>query len=262
MGIRNFFKEIIDYMDLYADKDFDLEEFSKDKLSKEKWLEHYFKIYFERLEKETDEEFEKRVGRLNEEVMNVVVANLIYADRSDIDKKSFAYRKSLKKNVTTKIFEEEKNKYFFLIRFVDSKKNEDKEFLDSEAILVKNKSPKDRRSYHFSPYQSLIAVNILPQIQLAILGIFGIGQHENITHLIFDENRLIVTQFDGVQFFSYPLEKRIELFLKYPEVDELLFGLNIEKFLKWVLEKREQDEYMKKYCEKVDELIKKYKIEI
>ena len=44
------------------------------------------------------------------------------------------------------------------------------------------------------------------------------------TYLTFEGKEPIVMEFDGLQYFSYPIAKRIKLYKKYPEIDKLLFG--------------------------------------
>lgn len=66
---------------------------------------------------------------------------------------------------------------------------------------------------------------------------------------------------DLIQFMEYPLEKRFKLFLEAPELEKKIFDWEFKEFIKWILEKEEENDLMRKYCDKVKELIKKYKIE-
>ena len=79
------------------------------------------------------------------------------------------------------------------------------------------------------------------------------------TYLGFDdEDQPYVMEFDGIQYLKYPFEKRVELHKDHPELDKKLFGNELNEFIKWIVSKKDVSEHDKKYCVKIEEIIKKY----
>jgi len=81
------------------------------------------------------------------------------------------------------------------------------------------------------------------------------------TYLTFEGKEPIVMEFDGLQYFSYPIAKRIKLYKKYPEIDKLLFGMDLMSFIDWVMEKKNENEHMRKYCKAVKNFLSELKQE-
>jgi len=236
-----------------------LEEFSKDKLAKQKWLYHYFKVPFTLDKGLTKKEQEETTNQLRENLLGFVLGAFTSADSKKI-KGGYHYLGRLGKDITIKVINE-KGQNYFLIRFIDTSKEKQKLAQKvGEGIILTNVSNPNKKSYLFTPLQSIIAIKIMPQIEHSIyIATGGIEPHKNMIHLTFEDNKPYVTEFDGIQWFSYPLERRIELGKKYPEIDKQLFGENyLEKFIKWILKKKNYDNHMKKYCEGVEKLLKKY----
>jgi len=198
--------------------------------------------------------------KIGETIMGIVLGQLVASDKQDIDKKTFVYRGSIQKNVNMLLVEEGNNKFSFFVRFSDTTMKEI-EKTKKKGLLLHNIQPKPIKSYLFSPLQSLIVTRILPNIEFGLVGIFKIELHKNMTYLTFDNKEPIVTEFDGLQYFTYPIEKRAELYKKYPEIDKLLFGMNFLDFVDWIMEKKNHDEHMKKYCAELQKIIKKLNIE-
>jgi len=240
-------------------REINIEEFAKDKLANEKWLYHYFLIPFPKSEKETNEEFIERANKMAEIIMSVVLGQLVASDKQDIDKRTFIYLGSLQKNVNIILINEGDNKFSFLVRFADTSVKDIKKS-KNEGLLIRNIKPRPINSYLFSPLQSLTTTKILPNIEFGLVAILKIQPHENMTYLTFDSKKPIVTQFDGLQYFTYPIEKRAKLYKKYPKIDKLLFGMDFLDFIDWIMEKKNDNEHMKKYCQAVKVILKKMDI--
>ncbi len=277
MGFKDWFKKTIN-----SEEAINLEEFSKDKFANDKWIEHYFKIGFEKPSGESEEAFNLRINQIRHKIISII-ANLLmmsrqfnvkYLHHQDNDSMAYFnngsssslatdYEGKLKKSVTIKVIEETKGHYEFLIRFVDVKKQEETITKNiSEPILFDNKALAHKKiDYLFSPLQSLIMIDIAQRIEDTLCSILKIKPEQNKTWLKFDGKEPIVEQLDGIQYHSYQLAKRIELYKKYPEIDKRLFGWDFKEFLDWVMEKKNANEHMNKYCKAVEKRLKEQEIE-
>lgn len=227
----------------------------------EKWIENYFKFDLITPEDITINDFNRYYEtELREKILNSVVGQMFGVDsnKSFLGKKLY-YKNSLKKNptITCDCINEKEGVFELLIRFVDKKPDED----INQVITYKEKEINDDRSYKFSPNESMIAGNIIRNVEFGLVSLLGLEQHELMTDHTFDENdNPIVTEFDGIQYFSFPFEKRIQLYLEDPNLEKKLFGLELKKYLKWVLDKEGKNEHMSKYCNKIKKLRDKYNI--
>jgi hypothetical protein len=79
-----------------------------------------------------------------------------------------------------------------------------------------------------------------------------------ITKFDFEEGVLWIKNTDGLQHEEYPLEKRFELHKAHPSFCDEMFGGKFDDFIEWILSKRNNSDYDKKFCESVDKLVKKY----
>lgn len=240
------------------DSELDIEGFSKSEIGNKKCFDHYFQIGFSRLEDETDKQLEKRVENIREEILGYVLGQMTSADSKKVGKDSFVYLGNLDKKVSIKVVQENKNDFYFLIRFPDIKKNEK---IKEGQINYKITAGRKKEGYMFTPYESYLALNILPNVELGLRIVSGIEPHKEMTNFHFSGNNPTVTQFNGLQFFSYNLEDRFKIYDKFPEMDKILFGgKGFKRYIKWILRKRKANDHMRKYCEKVKELIDKYNV--
>ena len=247
-----------------------IEEFSKDKLANEKWIEHYFKIGFEKLREENEKEFTMRIYKIKNEILSLITNKLIFVD-------SLVFRGNIKKNVTITVIEPTKKHYEFLIRLVDSKKQEEVLGIpkdNSKITLFDNKILAHKKEdYLFSPLQDIILnkQNILPDIELGLISFLNIKPPK-----VMEQNRIIksfqfvnkepyYTEFDGIQYFGYPIKKRIELHVKNPKLEKVVFQTKdnnffFKDFIEEIMSKKEDNEHMRKYCKAVEKLIENYKL--
>jgi len=230
-----------------------LEELEKSSFMTEKWMEHYFKLPLYKPENKSHEQFLDYLEESEPEILSIVLGQMVSSDSIELDDKTLIYKSRLKKNATIISFHGSGDEYYILVRFVD-KQDDD----DEKEPHIRYKSPNDKREYKFSPIDSLLSINILPNIEFGLVAYFKFKQHQPMTYLGFDDNQKpIVTESDGVQYFAYPFEKRVQLYQEHPEIDRQLFDVVFKEFIDWILEKKEDDDHMKKYCSEVEKILKK-----
>lgn len=241
------------FFDRFKKSKMTLEELEKSPIMTEKWMEHYFKLPLHKPENKSHEEFWRYLDELEQEVLSVVLGQMAGADSIELDDKTLIYKGSLKKNATITSFHESGDLYYMLLRFVDKKEGDD----DEKGLRIRYKSPSDKREYKFSPIDSLLSINILPNIEFGLMAYFKFEQGQSMTYLGFDDNQKpIVTDSDGVQYFAYPFEKRVQLYQEHPEIERKLFGMPFKEFIDWILEKRGDNDHMKKYCSEIEKILK------
>lgn len=275
MGLLNWLKKT------FATEEINLEDYSYDKLANEKWINHYFQIGFT-FPIVPKKDMELLLENERAKIFDVVIEQLINAD---IVKKDdyLIYKGSLKKNVTILISEIKKvdvagkktNYCEFLIRFIDMILADKKAKNKSLLIGFREKKPNDKRSYLFSPLESITAIKIkvLSSIEFGLIAHFGIKPTKVmksggiIKNFYWVNEELYYKEYDGIQYFSYPLKKRIELHAKNPELEKLVFQARdndffFEDFIKEMMSKKNDNKHMKKYCQEAEEIIKELKIQI
>ncbi|AIY91199.1 hypothetical protein [Geoglobus acetivorans] len=235
-------------------KSIDLDNLKKYSIATEKWLYHYFKIGFTISSNINDEELPQYLSNLERKVLEFCLGVLVSKDGAET-KDGLYYFGNLGKNVSVVTRELNKNEYEILVRFPDML---DEDYERPKGAFVRYAYP-DEREYKFSPIQSLIAARILPEIEKYLCMLFNVEPHQVYDYYYLDERGLpYVTQFDGVQFLDYSLEKRLRLHFDLPELERQIFGSSFEKYVKHILDKKEDDEYMMEYCSKVEKLIRNY----
>lgn len=261
--IKNFF----------SNKEINFEKYSKNKLLNDKWIEHYFLIGFTfpdvpKKEREFILENERR------KIFDTVFGQIIRMD--NVKKgKNIIYQGSLKKNITilisniknVNVFGKKAKYCEFLIRFVDLLPKDKKRLKNQKGSIEFREKKKDKRSYFFSPLESikLLKLEILPAIEFGLVTRLGIKQNEAKDLFFFLKGKPYFRQFDGIQYFCYPIEKRIELFVKYPEIEEIAFkSIDNDFFFKDFIEKiksrKNDNEHMRKYVLAVEKILAKYEL--
>lgn len=234
-------------------------QFSKNKFLNRQWMNHYFMFKITRPKNMSEGDFwVLKEGAIKEKIFGIVIGQENAIDSWQIDKTRTIFKGSLRKNVTIKITPTENREFNVLIRFINMTKKDLK--LKENGMIMREKSERDKRSYYFSPIQSIVAQRILSNIELGLVALFGLQLYENTTRFGFESKEPIVTQFDGLQYLSYSLKERAELYKKYPEIHNRLFKIDFWKFIQWIMDKREHDEYMKVYCTTVDKMLKSLKL--
>lgn len=246
--LKRFFRSIIPQKpkDISSLSDDELNEFLNDDLSKLKWMQHFFKIYFAKRENESIEEFNLRVERIKGELFSYLAIYLMGENGEQLNKK-----------MTILIEQEDENLFYYLIRFCDMSE-EDKNV--KEFVIREKKSPSKEEDYLFTAYQTLLSVNIHRQIQYILEVIFNQEPKRVMDFFTFVDGKPYTYNFNQVQYMGYSIEDRIKVAKKFPNIDNVLFESDIKTFISYILDKRNHDDHMKKYCAKVDKLIKKYQL--
>lgn len=267
MGFKDWLKDIFS-----SEEENILEEFIKDELANKKWIEHYFLISFKKPQKEKEQDFSFRIMNAKEAILNLILNIMISAD-STRTKKEMIFRGSLKKSVTIKVIEPKKDYYEFLIRFSDYNGKMGPKAKKTGGIFLREKKSGKKKEYLFSPSQDIILnkQNILPQIEFGLLNLLKIEptdimkSQKIMKSYEFIDNEPYYTELDGIQFFSYPIKKRIELYAKNQDFDKIVFQTGdgdffLKEFIEEIMEKKNKNKHMKKYCKAVEELLKKFKV--
>jgi len=244
---KGFWKK---FKEFFSDDD-KWEEFCKDKFSDEKFSEHYFIVPVD-LEGLSKKKKELKITWLRDHLMSFAMGGVIKADTHN-----GIIQCSLGKSISTKYIEEKEQSYF-LIRFPDLTEKDLKEMKSFYRVV----NPKKKRNYSFSVKQSLMAEKILYCVEEHIHLATGIKPREVMSFFYLKNKKPMVREDDGLQYFEFPLEKRIKLGIKYPKLHNKRFRITLKEYINWILEKVESDSKMKEYYEAVVKLIKKYDLKI
>jgi len=244
------------FFDRFRKSEIKFGELEKSHIANEKWIEHYFKITLNRPKDHSHEQFIDYLENLKNKIFEFSLGEMIDSD-SLKHRETLIYKGTLNKNLTIISFPENDAQYSILIRFIDKKEEDNKN--TGQPCLIRNKDPNDNRGYKFSPIESLISIKTLQNIEFDLVAVFKFKQEKQMTYLGFDdEDQPYVMEFDGIQYLKYPFEKRVELHKDHPELDKKLFGNELNEFIKWIVSKKDVSEHDKKYCVKIEEIIKKY----
>ena len=213
----------------------------------EQWIDHHFKITY--VLPGTKKEIKEKLTKIREELLGFVLGQAASFKLFDIGK-----------SVNISINEDNQygvQKHVILIRFANISKKEMKE----GKPIARNVKPKDEKEYLFSPKQSIEALDFLKAVGSLLRNLLKINSTRTQHWFHFKNKKPHVMEFSPIQFFSYPLEKRIKLFKEYPKEERKIFrGFKLKKWLRWVMEKENDDDHMKEYCQAVQKLKEKYGI--
>lgn len=251
MGILNFKKKKPGTIEDYFQKNFDIspEDFKKSKILNSKWVLHFFRIA-------VNADSIDSVEHLKDRFLNVAVGALTESDSVKVSKDTFVFKGSLKKSVAASFWEgDEEN--VMILRFGDHE--------DVKEPLTRVKSLKSLKwtsNYKFTPIQSVRGIPIIHNIEQKLVMMFNLSTIDQVMNFVFEDGKPIVVNNDGFQYLVYPLEKRMQLAKEYPKLDKALFGQSFEEFVNWIMDKKDDNPHMKKYCKKVESLLKKHKFEV
>jgi len=240
-----------------SEDEINLEDFSKDKLANEKWIEHYFLVYTIKPEGASKDEYSNWVFNQQQELHRIIMGQIVGVDSQEKGN-SLVYRGSMQKNTSIKRIGKS-GQELFLIRFPDRRKT------DKNKVFMLFRSSKPE-SYLFTPIQSIHALKILPSIEFGICAFTGIKPNPSTDLYLFKKGKPYFQQSDGIQFFEYPLEKRIELYAKSPTLEKLVFksadnDFFFKDFIEALRNRVKDNPKLEKYHKAVERLLKEYKIE-
>lgn len=246
------------------------EEMLKSPILNEKWIFYGYRLGLKKPENLSHEDFLLFCKQnMQPDVIKIVTQIMIESDSVVTKKyllsgipKEEVYLASIRKNPTSQVVWDEDYNYHLLVRFVDMAEKSIKKAIEFGGFGTIEKDPCEEREYNFSPIQMFEASRIIPNVETGLNSLFGIKSQEITNSFHFNEdNKPIVQESDGVGYMIYPIEKRAELFSKYPKVDKTLFGWVFKDFVSWILSKSNENSHMKKYCSEVENILYKYKID-
>jgi len=264
----------------------DSDKYRKDKFLNEPFIEHYFALQLFKPADMTESQFENyqeelvedwlgkvapavaEMGKTKEKGVFIVTRNYLSEILKSISTKCYnvkdlpqEYIRALqyKQDITT-------DTAFLLIRFPSVTELESKfGFSDGPFVRtnIRKIPPTKKANYKFSPLQTLKFAEISQNIEMQISVFSGVSPHRPITLINGIGKEIIVTHYDGIHYFYYPLSKRAKLYLKCPELEKKIFdSLSFPKFAKWLLRKENESEYMQRNAERTRQILKKYNIKL
>jgi hypothetical protein len=234
-----FWKKLNDFITMPTQ---DKDNYKNSKIANKKFIEHYFKLNVMKQKGESKNEFNVRLENIGKELMSVVLGGLLpYPNISS------------KKSMTFKAIHDAGEQWYFLVRFPDIRK-------DMQESIITEKKKGDKRSYKFSPVLSLEAISALKQIEFQIHVVFGLESREETTEMVFEKGVPHIIQSDGIQEYSYPIKERLLLYKEHPELESNVFNQSAPKYLEWLMNRRNHNAHMKKYCNAVDKILKEIKL--
>lgn len=259
MDLSNWFKDKFSISK--ESNNFDLEKYKKDKLLNEPFIEHYFAIQFNKPKNYTFPEFDEYMEQITHRTLELVG---VFAIRLSKICKSITTKSYKVTEIPQEYFRvlsltnAKRNSYFTLIRFPDVTKQEaETGFKEGNFRYL---APNKKRNYKFTPLQSIEFIEIGKGIETQLQILTGLEPSEQITLINGVDKEVIITEYDCIQYYYYPLSKRAELYSKYPELDKKMFSLPFPEFIKWLLSKEKESEYMQRNAERTRQILKKYNI--
>lgn len=248
---------------LFNKDNLDSDKYKKDKILNESWIEHYFAIQFNKPKNYTHSEYEEYLEEINLDVLGkVAVATIDLAKiQKSITTKSYKMTELPTEYLRVlSVSNTKKDSYFMLIRFPDITKQEAQEGFKEGSFRYSN--PNKKRNYLFTTLQSIKFLEISKFIEFQLHTFIGLKPAEQMTLINSVDKEIIINEFDYIQYYYYPLSKRAELYSKYPELDKKLFNLPFPKFIKWLLSKENESEYMQRNAERTRQILKKYNLNL
>lgn len=254
MGILNIFKR----------KKIDLDFYAEDALLNEPWMEYYFTVILYRPEHLNKSKFEAHAQTTSEKILNELNGYIV--PLTNMQKTITTYWYNALKLPKEYLLPQEgysditADTYFILIRLPDAK------FFGN--VWAKKggayDNSKSKSNYKFSPIQIIKfnEQNIGTSIDWVLRTMLNINHSKNFTKITRQGNEIIVNEFNGIQYFYYPLSKRIELYSKYPEIEELVFKSPLPGFAKWLFSKDEDLEFKKNVIDHAKKLLLKYNVNL
>jgi len=242
----------------FKKKKFDLEKYKDEAFLKEQWIEHFFTVHFEKPEDTSHSDFLDYLEELNHKFLGYVASHSIGITEVGKSVSIKSYEGENLPHEYERVLQyvnSNENSYFMLIRFPNAKK-EDLE----KGVFFGYVNPAEKRSYKFSPLQSIKIPEICKSVEYMLHILTKIEPHQSMTLVTGVDKEVIIHDFDGLQYLSYPLTKRAELYSKYPDIDEKIFPMNFEEFAQWIIDKENDSDAMKRNADRTRKILEKFKI--
>jgi hypothetical protein len=241
---------------LFKKKKLDLSNYKEDAFLEMQWIEHFFVVSFQKPKDKARAEF---LNYLYTEVHQELLSFLgVYTPRTREVGKSVSVKSYFGKDLPLEYkrvlqINSDENSYFTLIRFPNARK-EDLE----KGTLFSFIDSSEKRSYKFSPLQSINVQEIYKSVEYTLHVLTKIKPQQVMTLITGVDDEVVVYEFDGLQYFSYPLSKRAELYSKYPELHAEIFPMDFKKFADWIIGKENDDETMKHNADLTRKILRKF----
>ena len=212
----------------------------------ENWIHVYYELYFETSLELTNESINNIKTDLIEKVISQAIPQIVL---KHID---------IKRNLTTETYtDKDKPKLVkFRLLFIEQKKD------DNKVFIIRNRDTEiDKRTFGFSPLDFYKNKEAFPIIESAILNLVVEKPTQLMTHLAYDkEGRNLIRYTDGIQTIEYVLEKKLRLYKFNKEFADSIFDGSLRDFIKWIYNKENDNDYMKKYCSEVRKMLEEQNI--
>lgn len=277
MNLKNWVKD--KFKSSKPEKEIDYNKYN-DPLLNKSWIEHYFAIQIN-IPDMKPTELDIQFSYIAQDWLNKIYSAVL--EVPEIKKLNVPvpitrnYLSEILKSMTTKCYDItdlppeysrvlqyrdiNHGRYFLLIRFPDiTQKEADTAF---NGTHFRFSPPNKKRNYKFTPLQSLHFFDyISKKIEWQIVVMTGerIKPQEIQTLITGEDKDVIINEFDGLQYYYYPLSRRAELYSKFPELEIAIFGLPFPEYAKWIIDKENDSEYMKRNAERTRQILKKYKL--
>ena len=225
----------------------------EDAFLNEQWIEHFFIVSLQK-PRDKNQEF---LNYLHAEVHSKILSFLVIPSSTVTYGKSVSTASYFRKDLPTEyekilqIYPNE-NSYFTLIRFPDARKE------DLEKATFRYIQSSEKRNYKFSPIQSIEFLKVSKRIEWTLHILTGIKPYKSMILITSIDDEVIIYEFDGLQYLSYPLSKRAELYSKYPELNMKMFNMDFKKFTNWIIDKENDDETMKHNVDLTRKILKRF----
>jgi hypothetical protein len=233
------------------------ENYQDDPFLQKQWIEHFFVIPLEKPEEVSHSEYIDTLETQNEKIVQQVAVKSIGITEIGKSVTVITYRAQHlphEYNRVLQFLSPTENSYYTLIRFPNLRKNDSK-----KDACFRRVNTKEKRIYKSSPIQSAKIPEICRSIELMLHLFTQITPHQSMTLVTGVANDVIVYEFDGLQYLSYPLSMRAELYSKYLDLDDQIFGMNFIKFAQWIIDKKNDSDAMKINAVRVSKILEKIK---
>ncbi len=242
---------------LFKKKKFDLSNYKEDAFLEKQWIEHFFVVSFQ---KPKDKDHGEFINYLYTEVHREFLKFLVvYTSRTREIGKSVSVTSYFGKDLPLEYkrvlqINSDENSYFMLIRFPNARQED----LEKGVFPPRFVGPSEKRNYKFSPLQSIKTQEIYKSVEYTLKVLTETKPHQVMTLISGVDDEVIVYELDGLQYFSYPLSKRAELYSKYPELDAKIFNMDFKEFADWIIGKENDDDTMKHNADLTRRILRKF----
>lgn len=279
MGIIDWLKSKLMNEDVNDELNLDL--YKDNKLLKKKWIEPYFAVQLFRPQNMNIFEFIKEqeelvfdwIGKIQPATVDLKInknnKEALIVDRSYLLEifKSFSIKTYFINALPQKYFRALQYKEniksdtaFLLIRFPSVTQSQINFF--EKNNIIRTIPEKESRNYNFSPLQIFQYFEISRRIEYQVMVFSGNVPSKLKTLINGVGKEIFVTESDEIQYFSYPLSKRAELYSAFPEIEVKIFGSTFLDFAKDIFDRENESIYMKRNVERLKNILKKYKIKL